>query len=151
MGLRRWFLHGSRFGRLKQYPELRGFPRGRANVLVRRYEREEKSTRPWRLISAVFWPYMLLLCTWPIWINWLFSEAYAEFAFVAFSLLLVPFVIATLLLHDSMQKRVSLRVVDELGGGRLRVCLKCGYDLRGTPGEVCSECGASVYLAVVRS
>jgi hypothetical protein len=28
--------------------------------------------------------------------------------------------------------------------GRYLVCISCGYDLRGTPGSACSECGASV-------
>ena len=39
------------------------------------------------------------------------------------------------------QKAVALLETWRDHGGRARVCLRCGYDLRGTPGELCSECG----------
>ena len=38
-----------------------------------------------------------------------------------------------------------------LQGQRLPVCLSCGYNLTGTTGDRCSECGASVILPTTTS
>jgi hypothetical protein len=122
---------------------------------MRRYQDEERSKLPWRVWRGLMYVYVLLMpllgfstmsmlprrIPEPSMLPWLLVG-------VAMFGLIIP--CAVVWLDSRMRRRIGRRVVDELGGGRLRVCLKCGYDLRGTPGEVCSECGASVYLSIVR-
>jgi len=42
--------------------------------------------------------------------------------------------------------RTALRIWinHNLDGGEVRLCAGCGYDLRGCPGDECSECGETI-------
>jgi hypothetical protein len=60
--------------------------------------------------------------------------------------ILIPQWALTYALHRRIRRRVRAKVEAELSGGRLKTCLECGYDLRGTVGERCSECGALVVV-----
>jgi hypothetical protein len=39
---------------------------------------------------------------------------------------------------------VVARILRNIDAHRLNICLKCGYDLRGTPSNRCSECGTVI-------
>jgi hypothetical protein len=50
----------------------------------------------------------------------------------------------------AVDRAVKRRTIAELMRGRFLNCIACDYDLRGTPGEKCPECGASALVPRVK-
>jgi len=51
---------------------------------------------------------------------------------------LVIFLLALIGVMPALRRWTAIRVVERVG----TYCASCGYDLRGSAGSVCSECGA---------
>ena len=49
----------------------------------------------------------------------------------------------------SDRKRLRDGITRYIIGGRLPVCAQCDYDLRGTTGDTCPECGSVVVFRPV--
>ncbi len=68
-------------------------------------------------------------------------------SFLQWALLFVPtmpFSIAAFLYVAKIKSRRTLEQVMLERNLRPAVCFRCGYDLRGTPGDACPECGCAI-------
>lgn len=46
----------------------------------------------------------------------------------------------------SLRIDLQRQIIEAYRGKQLPICLKCGYDLRGTEAVACPECGAGVHV-----
>ncbi len=130
----------SKYERLGHYPELAVFPPEKALLRLQTYTREEiAAVQPWYtfgwvacILAAVFFFIASLISPWMNSLIGLLMNA--------------PFWFCQWLLYRRIRRRVAIKVAAELTGGRLNFCAECGYDLRGTPGDCCSECGAPIVV-----
>lgn len=102
--------------------------------------------REWSPKSAYFWfgiAYGIVVAV--ILVPWC-SAAFSVFSLVAQILLMTPIALASGLIARFggvrlVRRSASVFLRKELLSCDVPVCLKCGYDLRGTVSERCSECG----------
>ena len=131
-----WF----KYERLAHFPELRAFPREAALRRLEIFEREERrASAGWLRLAywgLAFWVFL--------WIGGMYL--YGQGLHSQGIWMLIPQWLFTYALHLRIRRRVAAKVEAELSGGRLKSCLECGYDLRGTTGVRCSECGALVIV-----
>jgi hypothetical protein len=135
--IREWL----KYERLDHYPELDRFPRGEALARLNEYEREERAAcQPWlrsfHVLMALGMVALVAACFFA-----------GDMAQIGLSLFQVPILIVQFVLYRRLRRRVRARMTMEFGAGRLGTCLECGYDLRGTPGDRCSECGAPITVS----
>ena len=50
--------------------------------------------------------------------------------------------VSYLLLIPALRQATRSYLSEHAENGKMKECLECGYDLRGTPGDTCSECGS---------
>lgn len=70
---------------------------------------------------------------------------------ILFPIVGIAVVLTIVVLRKTTRIRRSLRI--QLNESGFRICTECGYDLRGTDGSVCSECGSEYvsFLAMIRA
>jgi len=119
------------------FPELVRFPdaRGRAAVWNRASGSIVRSGRFWLLL-------VVTICVSFVAAGRVFATPYIPHAPFVICLVMVPS--AYLMFALVFRVRITRRLRQELRARGIIICLRCGYDLRGSPGRSCPECGAPV-------
>jgi hypothetical protein len=136
-----------------QFPQLRGLSEDVARKWHGAAVREANASLPaWMKVFRRVWLAYLIVCLcigfgvwliprhWPG-VDWI--RRYSGLIWVPFHALNVTLIVVV---NRRVQKHRKARIEAELAAGRFRHCIVCDYDLRGTPGDTCPECGASVLV-----
>jgi hypothetical protein len=149
---RRWVINPEIDRELNQYPQLEGMDREVARKWL-------KSCRREALRGLSRWGQTLRFG------NIAIAIAYSLLALAVFGGLLgtahIRFPVQIVLFgvgftwffyfRRALDRAVQRRTNAELMRGRFLSCIACDYDLRGTPGDTCPECGASVLVPRVKA
>lgn len=149
-------LHDSyRRATVRAFPGLAGLPLEAAWARYRAAAREERRTlEPWyTAVHVAPWIVLVGFLAWMGWRIWRLSTGVLPATAVPRLLHWMPWIVASLnaavigmalAFQRRLKRRVSARLEAEREMGRLPECLRCGYDLRGSAGERCPECGEAL-------
>jgi hypothetical protein len=125
-------------------PTLNTYPKPVVKRWTKAARRQFLAERPWYRLAARAFAVALLVNV----LLLISSMRNPEIIFFVGSyLILGAMVVAGRLAVGRIRRAIRLRLEADLCRGRFPYCIRCDYDLRGTSGEKCPECGASV-LAV---
>jgi hypothetical protein len=130
-----WF----RYERLHHYPQLQRFEREEALARLKAYEKQmSKPGQGWLIFAAI----IILVGSYAL--GWAVIGELSAACYLPAYCVIVAYWYCT---HRRLRKRVQAIITAELGDGKLHHCLDCGYDLRGSDGELCPECGQPIRVA----
>ncbi len=156
-------LTGWLWTRLGFWPELAAIPRPMRRAVLRHWQRSHAFERgTWvgmALAIVVFVLLVMLAATYllivvsksvrglPVFVEdvgTLFGRVPIQWALVAGLAWVVGMVMCVRETDRIMRRSFRRFLRDAWSHGRAPICYVCGYDLRGTPGPTCSECGAGI-------
>jgi hypothetical protein len=142
-GQRSWWNRGPRLN-LSAYPELQNLPHAVSERWFSTAWNDARKKTAWTraLVHASFVG-IALVCVAGAWGGPRIADGLTLIGTAVFTLL----VVALVLDHRRFAQALRSRLAADLEGDRFQVCVECEYDLRGSPGDACPECGAPILIS----
>jgi hypothetical protein len=136
---------------LAQHSEFEGMPFAAAWARYEAAVREERRTMdPWYAMADGAYRVMMAAIVGQAVLRLFRSRlgpamaAWASRGFPMFFVSMIVVAVIMMVFERRLRRRIAERLAAERELGRLPACLQCGYDLRGTAGGRCPECGTPV-------